>query len=130
MGQVPDIPDNLLYSAEHEWVRGDASPEAVVTVGITAYAADALGDVVYVEAPSVGDEVKAGDVCGELESTKAVSELYSPVTGMVAEVNAQLEAAPDLINSDTYGDGWIFKVELTEAAPDLLDPDAYADVTE
>ncbi|WP_062077305.1 glycine cleavage system protein GcvH [Demequina globuliformis] len=127
---MPDIPDNLLYSAEHEWVRGDASPESIVTVGITAYAADALGDVVYVEAPSVGDEVKAGDVCGELESTKAVSELYSPVTGVVAEVNGQLESAPDLINSDTYGEGWIFKVELTEAAPDLLDPDAYADVTE
>ncbi|WP_061961351.1 glycine cleavage system protein GcvH [Demequina flava] len=127
---MPDIPDNLLYSAEHEWVRGDASQGAVVTVGITDYAADALGDVVYVEAPSVGDDVKAGDVCGELESTKAVSELYSPVTGAVVEVNEQLENAPDLVNSDTYGEGWIFKVELSDQPQDLLDPDAYSDLTE
>lgn len=127
---MPEIPDSLLYSAEHEWVRGDASPGAAVTVGITDYAADALGDVVYVEAPSVGDSVKAGDVCGELESTKAVSELYSPVTGEVVEVNEQLENAPDLVNSDSYGEGWIFKVELTEQPADLLDPDAYADLTE
>ncbi|WP_152647994.1 glycine cleavage system protein GcvH [Demequina sediminicola] len=124
---MPEIPDSLMYSEEHEWVRGDTAPGSTVTVGITDYAADALGDVVYVEAPSVGDEVKAGDVCGELESTKAVSEMYSPVTGVVTDVNAQLENSPDLVNSDVYGEGWIFKVELSESAQDLLDPDAYAD---
>ncbi len=75
-------------------------------------------------------EVRAGDVCGELESTKAVSELYSPVTGTVTEVNGQLENAPDLVNSDAYGDGWIFKVELTESSEDLLDADAYGEKTE
>ena len=127
---MPEIPDDLQYSEEHEWVRGDASAGSTVTVGITDYAADALGDVVYVEAPSVGAGVVAGEVCGELESTKAVSELYSPVTGTVTEVNGELDSAPDLVNSDAYGDGWIFKVELSEAASDLLDAGAYADRTE
>lgn len=127
---MAEIPDGLLYSEEHEWVRGDVSPGATVTIGITEYAAEALGDVVYVEAPSVGDNVRAGDVCGELESTKAVSELYSPVTGTVTEVNGQLENAPDLINGDAYGEGWIFKVELTESNEDLLDADAYGEKTE
>ena len=127
---MAEIPDGLLYSEEHEWVRGDVSAGATVAVGITEYAAEALGDVVYVEPPTVGDEVRSGDVCGELESTKAVSELYSPVTGTVVEVNGQLEAAPDLVNTDAYGDGWIFKVELSEANEDLLDADAYGEKTE
>ncbi|MFW7414875.1 glycine cleavage system protein GcvH [Demequina sp. SO4-18] len=127
---MPEIPDGLQYSAKHEWVRGDATSGSTVTVGITAYAADALGDVVYVEAPAVGAAVVAGEVCGELESTKAVSELYSPVTGNVVEVNPALESSPDLINSDVYGEGWIFTVQLSEDASGLLDAGAYASTTE
>lgn len=127
---MPEIPEDLLYSAEHEWVRGDASAGSVVRVGITAYAADALGDVVYVEAPEVGEAVVAGQVCGELESTKAVSELYSPVTGSVTEVNPALESSPDLINTDVYGAGWIFTVTLSEDPTSLLDSSAYAGKTE
>lgn len=127
---MPEIPEDLRYSAEHEWVRGEPSAGSVVTVGITAYAADALGDVVYVEPPAVGAAVVAGGVCGELESTKAVSELYSPVTGTVVDVNPAVESSPDLINSDVYGDGWIFTVELSEEPTSLLDAAAYAGKTE
>lgn len=122
---MADIPEDLQYSEQHEWVRGEVSAGSVVTVGITDYAADALGDVVFVEPPAEGSTVTAGQVCGELESTKAVSELYSPVTGTVVEVNAAVVDAPDLINSDVYGRGWIFTVELTEAPSGLLDADAY-----
>lgn len=127
---MASIPQELTYSKEHEWVQGDAVAGSVVTVGITAHAADALGDVVFVEAPVVGSQVNAGTVCGELESTKAVSELYSPVTGTVTEVNGDLESAPEAINADAYGTGWIFKVELTEDAGELLDAAGYAAVTE
>lgn len=127
---MASIPEELRYSKEHEWVQGDPAAGAVVTVGITAHAADALGDVVFVESPVVGSQVNAGTVCGELESTKAVSELYSPVTGTVTEVNADLESAPEAINADAYGTGWIFKVELTEDAGELLDAAGYAAVTE
>ncbi len=123
---MSSVPADLLYSAEHEWVAGDAEPGSVVTVGITDYAAKALGDVVYVEFPSVGDKVTAGEVCGELESTKAVSELYSPVTGTVTAVNESLQSAPGTINDDPYEAGWILKVEVSEDA-DLMDADAYAD---
>lgn len=125
---MANIPEELAYSAEHEWVAGDPDAGAEVTVGITEHAAKALGDIVYVEAPRVGDTVTAGEVCGELESTKAVSELYSPVSGTVTAVNQRLEATPETINTDAYGDGWIFKVELAEGAPDLLDAEAYAAV--
>lgn len=119
------VPADLLYSAEHEWVEGDAEPGAEVTVGITQHAADALGDVVFVELPSVGDAVTAGQVAGELESSKAVSELYSPVTGTVTAVNEALRSNPSPINTEPYAAGWIFKVEVAEA-PELLDADAYA----
>ncbi|WP_062380974.1 glycine cleavage system protein GcvH [Demequina pelophila] len=122
---MASVPEELAYSAEHEWVAGDPDAGAVVTVGITSHAAQALGDIVYVEAPSVGDTVTAGEVCGELESTKAVSELYSPVSGTVTAVNEGLTSSPETINSDAYGDGWIFKVELSETADDLLDAEAY-----
>lgn len=125
---MPTVPADLLYSAEHEWVSGDAEPGSVVTVGITAYAAEALGDVVYAELPSVGDAVTAGQVCGELESTKAVSELYSPVTGTVTEINESAVASPDSINDEPYDAGWLFKVEVAEPA-DLMDAEAYADHT-
>lgn len=127
---MASIPEELRYSAEHEWVEGDPVAGSTVTVGITAHAADALGDVVFVEAPAVGDAVTAGQVCGELESTKAVSELYSPVTGTVVAVNDALESAPEQINAEPYGSGWIVKVELTEDASELLDAAGYAAVTE
>lgn len=123
---MSSIPADLLYSAEHEWVAGDVEPGSVVTVGITDHAAKALGDVVFVELPSVGDAVAAGEVCGELESSKAVSELYSPVSGTVTVTNDALEASPDAINDEPYEGGWIFKVEVSEGV-ELLDADAYAD---
>lgn len=126
---MANIPDELKYSAEHEWVSGDAAVGAVVTVGITEHAADALGDIVYAEPPAVGSTVTAGQVCGELESTKAVSELYSPVTGTVTEVNDALEASPESINAAPYGDGWIFKVEVTAEPEALMDAQAYSGIT-
>lgn len=125
---MASIPEELVYSSEHEWVSGDLGEGDEVAVGITEHAADALGDIVYVEGPSVGDKVTAGEVCGELESTKAVSELYSPVTGTVTAVNEKLTAAPESINADAY-DAWIFKVELSESADDLLSSDAYGEIT-
>lgn len=124
------IPDELQYFAEHEWVAGDVSPGSVVAVGITEHAAEALGDVVYVEGPRVGDTVIEGEVCGEIESTKAVSELYSPVNGTVVEVNGELDSDPGAVNTDTYGAGWIFKVEITAASTSLLDAEGYAGITE
>lgn len=123
---MANVPEDLAYSAEHEWVAGDPDAGAEVKVGITAHAAEALGDIVYVEAPREGDKVTAGEVCGELESTKAVSELYSPVSGTVVKVNELLESAPETINVDPYGSGWIFTVELSDSATDLLDAEAYA----
>ncbi len=111
-------------------MSGDPDAGAVVTVGITEHAAAALGDIVYVSLPGVGDTVSAGAACGELESTKAVSELYSPVSGTVTQVNEALESSPETINADAYGDGWIFKVEVSETATDLLDAEAYAATVE
>ncbi|MGC4175291.1 glycine cleavage system protein GcvH [Demequina sp.] len=126
---MANVPEDLQYSAEHEWVDGDAEPGGEVTIGITEHAADALGDIVYVEAPAVGTTVTAGEVCGELESTKAVSELYSPVTGTVIAINDELASAPESINSDPFGTGWIFKVAVTEDPTELLDAAAYGDLT-
>jgi glycine cleavage system H protein len=121
------FPEDLKYSTDHEWVRGGNAQ--TVRIGITDYAADALGDVVYVSLPTVGEEVAAGDACGELESTKSVSELYSPVSGVVTAVNQVLTDSPDTINTDPYGDGWIFEVEVSGEGEleDLLDADAYAE---
>ncbi|WP_066583066.1 glycine cleavage system protein GcvH [Cellulomonas timonensis] len=110
---MSSIPENLKYTAEHEWVlEGDPS-----TVGVTATAADALGDVVYLELPAVGDVLSAGTVVGEIESTKSVSELYSPVSGTVIAVNDAAVADPSVVNSDPYGEGWLLKVEVTGAGP-------------
>lgn len=103
------VPDHLQYTAEHEWVDG-ASP---ATIGITRHAADALGELVYVELPEVGAEITAGTVCGELESTKSVSEIFAPVTGTVVEANPAVVDDPSLVNSDPYGAGWLLKVEVT-----------------
>ncbi|NYI45322.1 glycine cleavage system H protein [Nocardioides aromaticivorans] len=114
-------PTNLQYSAEHEWVALDGD---TARVGVTAYAADALGDIVYVDLPAVGDTVTAGQTCGELESTKSVSDLYSPVTGEVVEVNEDVDGDPSLVNSDPFGRGWLLVVKVT-ATVDLLDAAAY-----
>lgn len=114
------VPSELQYTAEHEWV----APGDPVTVGITEHAAQALGDVVYLELPEVGAEVTAGQVCGEIESTKSVSELFAPVTGTVVEVNAAAVATPELVNAEPYGAGWLIKVAVSEPV-ELLDADAY-----
>ena len=122
-------PEDLKYSSEHEWVRSAAETDGAVRVGITHYAQDALGDIVYVDLPAEGDSVELGTVVGELESTKSVSELFTPLTGTVVAVNETLEGSPELVNTDPYGDGWIYELEPEDPATiaDLLDADAYAD---
>ena len=111
-----DFPEDLRYTAEHEWVKPGGT---AVRVGITAYAQDALGDIVYVSAPGSGSTVTAGQPCGEVESTKSVSDLFAPVSGTVTAVNEALDGTPELLNSDPYGAGWIFEVE--PADPDQVD---------
>ncbi|TNU73794.1 glycine cleavage system protein GcvH [Miniimonas arenae] len=118
-----DVPENLTYTAEHEWVAVD---DDVATVGITAYAADALGDVVYVALPAVGDTVTIGDVVGEVESHKSVSEIFAPIAGEVVAVNDRLEAEAELAGSAPYEDGWLFRVRLDGGTEHLLDAAAYA----
>ena len=122
------FPDDLRYTSKHEWVRQGAG--STVRVGITDYAAEALGDVVYVSLPQIGEEVAVDDACAEVESTKSVSDVYSPASGVVTAVNELLNSSPETINSDPYGDGWIFELELTEAGEveDLLDSDAYEEL--
>ncbi|MDX6314942.1 MAG: glycine cleavage system protein [Streptomyces sp.] len=120
-------PQQLRYSKEHEWVS--AAEAGVSTVGITSHAADALGDVVYVQLPEVGSTVTAGDTCGELESTKSVSDLYAPVTGEVTEVNQDVVDDPALVNSAPFEGGWLFKVKIGEEPDDLLSADEYASFT-
>jgi glycine cleavage system H protein len=120
-----EYPNDLRYTAEHEWVR--VGSDGVARVGITAFAQDALGDVVYVSLPAVGDSVGAGDSCGEVESTKSVSDLFAPVTGEIVAVNETLDSVPEMVNTDPYGAGWMYDVKLADAgAPDsLLDLAAY-----
>ena len=113
----------LQYSAEHEWIAREAGN--VVSIGISAVAADALGDIVYVDLPEVGSTVTAGETCGEIESTKSVSDLYSPVTGEVTEVNDGVVSDPAVINSDPYGAGWLFKVTVESEGP-LMSAEEYA----
>ncbi|MEU9415126.1 glycine cleavage system protein GcvH [Streptomyces sp. NPDC051000] len=120
-------PQQLRYSKEHEWLSG--AEDGVSTVGITEFAANALGDVVYAQLPEVGDTVTAGETCGELESTKSVSDLYSPVTGEVVEANQDVVDDPSLVNSAPFEGGWLFKVRVTEEQPDLLSVDEYAKLT-
>ncbi|KPM56281.1 glycine cleavage system protein H [Frankia sp. CcI49] len=119
-------PDDLKYTREHEWARADGNR---VRVGITAYAQEALGDIVFVSLPEVGEEVSEGEPCGEVESTKSVSDIYAPVAGTVTARNEVLSSAPELVNSDPYGDGWL--VEVTVADPsvlgELLDAAQYRD---
>ena len=117
------IPENLKYTKEHEWLSVE---DGVATVGITAFAAESLGDIVFVQLPDAGSAITAGEVFGEVESTKSVSELYAPVSGEVVEVNGTTSDTPEVINSDPYTEGWLLKVRLTGDVPDLLDADAYA----
>jgi glycine cleavage system H protein len=120
-------PDDLKYTPEHEWVRTPGETEGSVRVGITHYAQDQLGDIVYVSLPAVGDSVTAGSACGELESTKSVSDVYTPVSGEVVSVNESLDATPELVNSDPYGGGWLYELVPSDAAAvdALLDAAAY-----
>jgi len=123
------IPGELRYTAEHEWVR--ANEDGTLTFGITHHAQDALGDIVYVSVPTVGSQVTAGSPCGEVESTKSVSDIYAPVSGAVVEVNTALSDQPETINADPYGAGWL--VRLQPDAPDavngLLGPTEYEALT-
>lgn len=128
---VSDIPSDLHYTAEHEWVRRSA--DDTVRIGITDFAQSALGDVVFVQLPDVGSAVNAGDSFGEVESTKSVSDLYAPVAGTVSAVNGELEGSPQLLNSDPYGEGWLLELQvgaddvaaLDAAIAGLLDAEAY-----
>ena len=123
-----NVPDDLYYSSDHEWIRIE---DGRFRIGITDYAQDALGDVVYVQVPEVGAEVAAGDTFGEVETTKSVSEIYAPVQGVVVEVNGDLEMSPELVNSEPYGAGWMVVVEPVDlrSVEDLLDADAYRKLT-
>ncbi|MER7177516.1 glycine cleavage system protein GcvH [Streptomyces mesophilus] len=118
-------PKELRYSKEHEWLS--AAADGVSTVGITEHAANALGDVVFVQLPEVGETVTAGETCGELESTKSVSELYAPVTGEVVEANQDVVDDPSLVNSAPFEGGWLFKVRVTAEQDDLMSADEYTE---
>ncbi len=125
------VPDGLRYTPEHEWV---AINGAIATIGITAYAAEALGDIVYVSAPALGEQVTASEPCGEVESVKSVSDIYSPVDGEVIQVNEGIEDDPAVVNADPYGEGWLFRVQLAaedDAEPSgLLSSEEYAALTQ
>ncbi|MEN9740284.1 MAG: glycine cleavage system protein [Actinomycetota bacterium] len=118
------IPQNLKYTSEHEWVRVEGD---IAVVGITKFAADALGDVVYVDLPKVGQSINAGSIVGEAESTKSVGELFAPVSGDVVEANQAVVDSPELVNSDPYGDGWLFSVKFSSLGS-LISADEYEDL--
>lgn len=124
-------PDDLRYTTEHEWVRSSIGSEpsgaGVVRIGVTSYAQDALGDIVFVSLPEIGSELTEGQPCGEIESTKSVSDVYAPLSGKVVAVNAALEGTPDLVNSDPYGQGWLFDLAIDDMADldGLLDSKSY-----
>ena len=124
---MSNIPADLKYANSHEWVRLDSNN--IVTIGISDYAQEKLGDVVFVELPDDGAEILAGDSVAVVDSVKATSDIYTPVTGTVVEVNSALEDAPEQINTDSYEDGWLFKVKISdpEELLDLMDADSYAD---
>jgi len=122
-----EIPQGLKYSKEHEWV---ASEDSVATVGITDHAQGQLGEIVYIELPAVGEKVSKDDPFGVIESVKAVSDIYAPVSGTVVEVNEDLPESPEVVNEDPYGDGWLIKVKMNDASDldDLMDSDEYAEM--
>ncbi|WP_018024215.1 glycine cleavage system protein GcvH [Corynebacterium ulceribovis] len=123
---MTNLPADYSYSEEHEWIDATGNVAGrTVRVGVTNVAAEALGEIVFVELPVVGDTVTAGEPCGEIESTKSVSDIYSPVTGTVTAINGELDAEPGTINEDPFDAGWLFEVQVTEAG-DLMDADAYA----
>jgi glycine cleavage system H protein len=120
-------PEDLKYTSEHEWVRNPGESDGTVRVGITHFAQDALGDIVYVSLPEVGATVEAGTPVGELESTKSVSDVYAPLSGTVAARNEALESTPELVNTDPYGDGWLYEISPVDASvvEGLMDSEAY-----
>jgi len=120
-------PEDLKYTSEHEWLRNPGETEGSVRIGITNYAQDALGDIVYVSMPALGDTIKSGESCGELESTKSVSDIYAPISGEVVAVNGSLDATPEPVNDDPYGGGWLFEIAPSDPAEleSLLDAAAY-----
>jgi glycine cleavage system H protein len=120
------IPEGLHYTKEHEWV---SSTGTLYTMGITDFAQSALGDIVYVQLPKVGETLTAGKVCGEIESTKSVSEIFAAVSGVVSEINGALSQTPELVNGDPYGAGWLVKVEVAGTPVDLMDAAGYAHIT-
>ncbi len=124
---MSSIPENLSYTKEHEWVSKISS--AIYRIGITDYAQSALGDIVYVQLPKIGDLLTAGSVCGEVESTKSVSEIYAPLTGKVVAINGALSASPEVINSDPYGQGWFIEIEVSGEPSELMSPAEYGVAT-
>ncbi len=127
---MSEIPGDLKFNKSHEWARVEG--DGKVTVGISDHAQELLGDLVYVELPNVGDRIEAGNACAVVESVKAASDVYAPLTGTVVEVNAALADKPETINEDAYGDGWLFVLEVEDAEQlnEMLDPDAYAELLE
>ncbi len=125
---MSEAPLALRYTKEHEWVA-TTDIASRVRIGITDFAQSALGDIVYIQLPNVGDDLSAGKVCGEVESTKSVSELYAPVSGKVIAVNAALTANPEILNSDPYGQGWIAEVDVTGGEEELLSAQEYVQLT-
>ncbi|MBA4809664.1 MAG: glycine cleavage system protein GcvH [Acidimicrobiales bacterium] len=124
-----NVPENLMYTNDHEWILLDGSKGKI---GITDYAQDALGDVVFVDTPSLGELVASGQTVSEVESTKSVSDIYAPLAGKIIEINAELDDSPELLNDDPYGDGWIFVIEFNDATAvqDLLSPQKYRELIE
>ena len=123
---MTSIPEGWQYTKEHEWV---SSSGTLYTMGITDFAQGALGDIVYVQLPKVGETLTAGKVCGEIESTKSVSEIFAAVSGVVTEINGALSQTPELVNSDPYGAGWLVKVDVSGTPSDLMDAAGYAQIT-
>ena len=123
---MSSIPNELSYTKEHEWVSADGM---VYTMGITDYAQAALGDIVYVQLPKVGETITAEKVCGEVESTKSVSEIFAPVSGKIVAINEALNSSPETINSDPYGAGWLAEIEVSDAPAGLLSADDYRQIT-
>ena len=123
---MSSIPDNLQYTKEHEWVSASGN---TYRMGITDYAQGALGDIVYVQLPKVGETVTADKVCGEVESTKSVSEIFAPVSGKIVAINEVLNSSPETINSDPYGAGWLAEIEVSDAPAGLLSADDYRQIT-
>jgi glycine cleavage system H protein len=122
---MSNVPNELQYTKEHEWIAPTGNG-SIYRVGITDFAQGALGDIVYIQLPKVGENLTADKVCGEVESTKSVSEIYSPISGKVVAVNSDLDSKPEIINSDPYKSGWIFEIELSGALPTLLDAPGYS----